>query len=87
MLKTLLIIKIWWEKNWNDDNLWYASTFENIHNLNIVVLEILKNSKYNFRMFNFEESFANVTGDNMYDIWTKLWFMIQKLKLKVVIIF
>jgi hypothetical protein len=62
MLKTLLIIKIWWEKNWNDDNLWYASTFENIHNLNIVVLENFKNSKYNFRMFNFEESFANVNG-------------------------
>jgi hypothetical protein len=42
MLKTLLIKKNWWEKNQNDDNLWYASTFENIHNLKILVLEILE---------------------------------------------
>jgi hypothetical protein len=62
MLKTLLIKKIWWEKYWNDDNLWYASTFENTHNLKIVVLEIFKNSKHNFRMFNFEKSFVNVNG-------------------------
>jgi len=31
----------------------YASTFENTHNLKIVVLDIFRNSKYNFRMFNF----------------------------------
>jgi hypothetical protein len=29
-----------------------------IHNLKIMILEILKNSKYNFRMFKFQESFA-----------------------------
>jgi hypothetical protein len=28
------------------------------HNFKIVVLEILKSSKYNFRMFKFQESFA-----------------------------
>jgi len=62
LVKNILIKKNWWEKNWNDDNLWYASTFENIHNLKIAVLESFKNSKYNFRMFNFEGSFANVNG-------------------------
>jgi len=31
---------------------------KNIHNLKIVVVEIFRNSKYNFRMFKFQKSFA-----------------------------
>jgi hypothetical protein len=36
----------------------YHPHMKNIHNFKIVVLEILKNSKYNFRMFKFQDSFA-----------------------------
>jgi hypothetical protein len=55
MLKNISIKKI-------EMMITYASTFENTHNLKIVILEIFRNSKYNFRMLNFEESFANVNG-------------------------
>jgi hypothetical protein len=36
----------------------YHPHLKNIHNLKIVVLEIFRNSKYNFKMFKFQKSFA-----------------------------
>jgi hypothetical protein len=36
----------------------YHSHMKNTYNLINVVIEIFRNSKYNFRMFKFQESFA-----------------------------
>ncbi len=36
----------------------YQLHSKNIHNSKIVILKIFKNSKYNFRMFKFQESFV-----------------------------
>jgi len=36
----------------------YHPHMKNAHNFKIVVLEIFKNSKYNFRMFKFQKSFV-----------------------------
>jgi len=36
----------------------YHPHLKNIHNLKIVVYEIFRNSKHNFKMFKFQESFA-----------------------------
>jgi hypothetical protein len=39
---------------------------KNTHNLKIVVLEIFRNLKYNFRMFKFQKSFASCKWVIMY---------------------
>jgi len=36
----------------------YHSHMKNTHNLKIVVLEIFRISKYNFKMFKFQDSFV-----------------------------
>jgi len=58
------------------------------HNLKIVVLEIFRNSKYDFKIFKFEKSFVRckwvimcITYEQSFGLWYK------KLKFKVVIMF
>jgi len=36
----------------------YHPHMKNIHNIKIVVLEVFRNSKYNFQIFKFQKSFA-----------------------------
>ncbi len=45
---------------------------KNTHNLKIMVLEIFRNSKYNFKMFKFEKSFARCKWVIMCDIFNKI---------------
>jgi hypothetical protein len=45
----------------------YHRHMKSIHNLKIVVLEIFRNSKYDLKMFKFQESFARCKWVIMYD--------------------
>jgi len=61
---------------------------KNTHNFKIMVLEIFRNSKYNFKMFKFQKSFAKCKWDikcMTYEQSCGLWY--KKLILKIVIIF
>ncbi len=61
---------------------------KNTHNLKIVVFENFKNSKYNFKRFKFQESFARCKWVIMCMTYEQsCGLRYRKLKLKIVIIF
>ncbi len=66
----------------------YHPHMKSTHNSKIVVAEVFRNSKYNFRNFKFQESIAKYKWVIMcmkYEKKIGLWF--KKLKLKVGVIY